>query len=246
MPNTFEHFGGFLLAVVGHVFTLFAGCVVTVMIGLIERHFLKEKKLPKWLDAAVFLCFVFFACFQAWQVEYRAAATAQSKVDALTKPNLQVRLTSLYTAPAPKGVVAVVEAMIVNKGAQSIATDFTPYIVMNDGRVIYGNILMPPAAGTKLVLGFDGSPTEQSYEASDFLPRRAADQPIIMGGDADGFMEILFRDVTLDEINGKSSFHLTVKDFNGTPAEGERAIHRSIQPVIDPNVQGNPVGKGTP
>jgi hypothetical protein len=243
MPNPFEYFGGFLLAVVGHVFTLFAGCVVTVMIGWIERHFLKDKKLPIWADAAIFLCFVFFACFQAWQYEYRKAADAQIQIDSLTKPNLQVQMARLYTAPASEGSVAVAEAMVVNKGAQSIATNFTAYIVMNDGRVIYGNILMPPAAGTKLTLGFDGSPTKESYEASDFLPRKAIDRPIPTNGAVDGFMEILFRNVTPDEINGKSSFHLTVKDVNGTPAEAQQPIQRSGQTAIDPNVQGNPISK---
>jgi hypothetical protein len=62
-----QNFAAFVGSVFGHVFTLLAGCVVTVVINLIERHFMKGRKLPPWADIAILLLFLFFACFQAWR-----------------------------------------------------------------------------------------------------------------------------------------------------------------------------------
>ena len=67
MGNPFAHFGGFLLAVWGHAFTLLAGCAITVVIGWIERHILK-KQMPLWADLSILLAFIFFACFQGKRV----------------------------------------------------------------------------------------------------------------------------------------------------------------------------------
>jgi hypothetical protein len=75
----FDSFGAFIQAVWAHAITLAAGCVVTVMLGIIEKHILKRPVSAK-IETAILLVFVFFACFQAWRDEHR---------EALKIPNLQ-------------------------------------------------------------------------------------------------------------------------------------------------------------
>jgi hypothetical protein len=99
MQNPFAHFWLFAYAVWDHAFTLAAGCVVTVVINLIEKYAMKGKKLSLKLDIAILLTFLFFACFQAWRDQYdRATSTA-------TAPTIQVNVPQQPPAqvnvPAP-------------------------------------------------------------------------------------------------------------------------------------------------
>jgi hypothetical protein len=70
MSNPFQYFGLFASAVSDHALTLAAGCLVTVVVNLIEKHAMGGKKLPLKADIAILLVFVFFACFQAWRDQY--------------------------------------------------------------------------------------------------------------------------------------------------------------------------------
>jgi hypothetical protein len=69
MHNFFVDLGTFSSAVWAHLFTLLAGCAATVIIGVIGKYF--YKKLTWKHDLVVFILFLFFACFQAWQDEHR-------------------------------------------------------------------------------------------------------------------------------------------------------------------------------
>jgi hypothetical protein len=84
MANLITLLGTFALAVISHVFTLLAGCAVTVVINLIERYF--RKKLPIWVDIAILLGFVLFACFQAWKDEYQKAQSESVYVETHVEP----------------------------------------------------------------------------------------------------------------------------------------------------------------
>ncbi|MGH9615804.1 MAG: hypothetical protein ACRD28_03610, partial [Acidobacteriaceae bacterium] len=108
MGEFLSNFGGFVAAVAVHWLTLLAGCGATVILALIQKFVLKMEKLPLKIEATILLCFMFFACFQAWQDEHRHAASAQSQFESLTKPNLQAQITNLYFAPASEGVVGIV------------------------------------------------------------------------------------------------------------------------------------------
>lgn len=88
MESMFAHFASFVGAVFGHVFTLLAGCVVTVMINLIEKYLLKGKRMPIWADVSVLLLFLFFACFQAWNNQ-RATADTQSSLAKISNDNFE-------------------------------------------------------------------------------------------------------------------------------------------------------------
>jgi hypothetical protein len=72
VPNPFEYFFIFLFGIYDHVFTLLAGCVVTVIIGVVEKRVLK-RPLSLKLEIGIFLAFVLFASFQAWREQYRLA-----------------------------------------------------------------------------------------------------------------------------------------------------------------------------
>jgi len=100
MRNPFDHFWLFLLSVWDHVFTLLAGCVLTVLINFIEKYGLKGKKIPLKADLAVLLICLFFACFQAWRDQYEKGTVPQTttivnNIPQQPAPQVQVNL------PAP-------------------------------------------------------------------------------------------------------------------------------------------------
>lgn len=80
MTNTFESFWLFVYLVGNHVVTLLAGCVVTVMLGLIEKYVLKRQLSLKW-EIAILAVFVFFACFQTWRDEHHSLLLLQSRIE---------------------------------------------------------------------------------------------------------------------------------------------------------------------
>jgi len=97
MSNPFSHFWLFLYAVGDHTFTLAAGCVLTVVINLIEKYARHGKPLPLKADVAILLSFVFFACFQAWRDEY-------DKVSRLPA-NQPVQITNQVNVPPTQVIV---------------------------------------------------------------------------------------------------------------------------------------------
>jgi hypothetical protein len=96
MSNPFQYFIIFLFGIYDHLFTLLAGCVVTVVIGIIEKRILK-RPLSLKLEVGVLLAFVFFASFQAWREQYRSAKqvpTLQAQVQ-----DQATQITNLKTNP---------------------------------------------------------------------------------------------------------------------------------------------------
>jgi hypothetical protein len=83
----------FLLGVWGHAITLAAGCVVTVMLGILEKRVLKRPISLK-TEIGILLAFVFFACFQAWQDEHIKAMRVQ------TAPSVQITMPAITVPPA--------------------------------------------------------------------------------------------------------------------------------------------------
>ncbi len=115
----FNHFWLFLQAVWGHAVTLAAGCIVTVVLGIIEKRVLK-RPISLRVEIGILLAFVFFACFQAWQDEYERAQkvptvpTIQVTIPPIVIPPAQVVVTpsTPSQAAAPKrGVLAEFENM---------------------------------------------------------------------------------------------------------------------------------------
>ena len=98
MANPFDHFGLFLGAVWEHSLTLATGCVITVLVTYIEKHW-RKKSFPLKVDVAILLGFVFFACFQAWHDEYKRADAV------LHPPVMPPVIVNVPPLPAPQVVV---------------------------------------------------------------------------------------------------------------------------------------------
>lgn len=79
MSNPFHHFWLFFYAVGDHAVTLAAGCIVTVMLGIIEKRILKRPISAK-VEVGILLAFVFFACFQAWRDQYEKSSHVQRQL----------------------------------------------------------------------------------------------------------------------------------------------------------------------
>jgi hypothetical protein len=83
--NLFSDLGIFIARLFDHLFTLLAGCVVTVVVGIIEKRILK-RPISWRLDVYILLGFIFFAGFQAWQDQYHRAQTASVYVETHIEP----------------------------------------------------------------------------------------------------------------------------------------------------------------
>jgi hypothetical protein len=70
----------------GHLITLVAGCVVTYVIGLIEKHVLK-RPVSLRTEVGILAVFVFAACFQAWQDQH---TSAKGRADDLHTAELKI------------------------------------------------------------------------------------------------------------------------------------------------------------
>lgn len=79
-------FGTFVFSVLAQWFELLSGCVVLVIIGLLEKYFLK-REIPIKVYTMVLAAFVFWACFQAWHEQYEINKNAP--VHQMTLANMQ-------------------------------------------------------------------------------------------------------------------------------------------------------------
>jgi hypothetical protein len=93
----FDHFWLFLQAVWVHAITLAAGCVVTVVLGIIEKRVLR-RPISLRVEIGILLAFVFFACFQAWRDQYEIAAKVNQA------PPIQIT-NQVTVPPAPAPIV---------------------------------------------------------------------------------------------------------------------------------------------
>jgi hypothetical protein len=116
MANPFDHFGTFLFAVYDHLFTMLAGCAITVLLDYAVKHipFIKGKLTWKH-DLLIVMGFVFFACFQAWHDEFKRA-------DTLMHPAPPPAIT-VNVAPTPPSPVIFQPAQP-NEGPNKIGASF--------------------------------------------------------------------------------------------------------------------------
>lgn len=216
VPDAKQYF----VALLDHVFTLGAGCVATVMLGIIQKYVLRKPLTPRW-EIAIFLCFVFFAGFQAWHDEYKehvsaeqAKATSDRKLDDLTKPSLQPQMLRLFFAPSGEhgeDCLVTMIAAVVNRGAPSIATVSLIKVVSRDGKDFIVQTLPP----TKQVELHTGGPSSPAQIYTDFLPRKLTSQPIPLNGQADGYMQFVVHGVSREEMRTPGTlFQLSVEDIN--------------------------------
>ena len=208
MSNPFEFLHLFMFAVGDHILTLAAGCVVTILIGLIEKYVVKRQVSWK-ADIAILLVFLFFACFQAWRDEHRKAINTQAEIERLAKPILTGSIGEVTFGPAGEhneNLIAIIEAKIVNAGAPSALDNIASVVQLKTGRVVQLIPLDPPKVGIT-AKGLNG--TSMFFQISDYLPR-AGLKPIPTGGILTGFLFGLLRDMTPQD----TEFPMTVGHGN--------------------------------
>lgn len=245
----FSHFMDFLASVWVHSITLLAGCVFTVMLGLLEKYALKRPLSVK-AEVGILAGFVFFACFQAWQGEYTAKSLAEQgktkaeqKFEELTVPKLKATIPSFFIAPVgehAENTLLTVVVSITNTGAPSIADNFVVK-VHRDDRDYTIDFLPPPSGKVVLFSGNSKNSNSAVLEHSDFLPDKAMSNPIPHGGAVVGFMQVvvdglMFRDADTKE----TRLSVVFNDVTGTSYEAMTSlgmIHRQIPDLAGIAVQ---------
>lgn len=225
-----DNFWLFLWLVFGHTITLLAGCLVTVLLTLVERHFRKGKPVPVPWDVAILLCFLFFACFQAWREEHIAKIEAASRVAHLEDqdtPKLAGDLASegnfVSVAPATNSrSIVTISAMISNTGAPSIVTDFVPSVALASGKQVSAKVFIPQ--DDAVVLWKHGGHDKVVMQVGNELPIKGLQSPVAKGGAIIGFLTMLV-DAPLDQVlQPDTVISLSFKDIKGTPYSCSRKM----------------------
>jgi len=101
MSSPFEHFLGFLYAVLSHTVTLAVGLIATLVMGIIEKHLLKRPISVK-VGVAIFAAFVLFAGFQTWRDRYNRTNGLQYPLNQNpTQPQAQVNVPQAQVMATP-------------------------------------------------------------------------------------------------------------------------------------------------
>jgi hypothetical protein len=114
MASLFTALWAFLGAVAVHLNTLVTGCVILFVVGLLEKYVFKRPISWK-SETAILLCFVLFACFQAWRDQYQRANTLQTRMSSISSPPVQVTVQN--TVPPAQ--------VIIQPFAKPMRTDIT-------------------------------------------------------------------------------------------------------------------------
>ena len=221
VPDARQYF----IALMGHIFTLAAGCFATVVLGLFQKYVLRRPLTPKW-EIAIFLCFVFFAGFEAWQDEHRQRLQGEQKieqgekvVEELTIPKFQGTVTYMAFASSGKSGENCLVTMLIkitNRGAPSIADGFAVKASRN-GKV-YEVMDVPPPS--KFVRLYEGDTTSSSYlelDAADYLPAKTMRTPIPHNGAATGFIQLVANGLSVTQATALGTvFDVRFADINGT------------------------------
>jgi hypothetical protein len=236
VTNPFAHFPWFLLSVANHIFTLAAGCAVTVLIGLFEKYILKRPISVK-IEVIVLLAFLFFACFQAWRDEYDRATTEQTELHRLKAPNLIGEITGVTTAPGGEGgrdTLLTVWAEIKNTGAPSIAENISLEAHFPDGR-IKPVISLPRTSKSVRLLG-DLRDQGILLLTQDFLSTKALAAPIATGGAVEGWAWGVLYGTTPQEARKDAVVVMKFRDVSGRLVETKgRPFGPSIPIEFDPS-----------
>jgi hypothetical protein len=205
MPqNPFVHFSSFLWSVADHVATLAAGCTVTVVLGLVQKY--RKKPLPWKADIAIFLVFLFFACFQGWRDQYDKANEFQVRLSNSATPILAGEF-GFALAPAGKSdedTLGTINATVRDTGAPSVIGDWSASFVFDDKTVVSGKLLMAPAGSADVTL-YQSSGPPIVFRGLDHITRACLRQPIPTGGACSGWIQFIFRGIAADQIEEKTT-----------------------------------------
>jgi energy-coupling factor transporter transmembrane protein EcfT len=217
MPEIVKNFWTFVLAVGSNWITILAGCAATVFIALIEKYGLK-KKLSVKAEIAALLFFLFFAAFQAWQVQ-----------NLRTHPGLLLKIIGTdvgeleESGRAGPGVVAVL-ADLSNVGSEpTIADNWRLRIISPEGAQLFEGL--PFALLHDKPFSFTIGPTVFFYDPSDALYKKTV-SPLSQGAKVTGFLVFVLPDTLKRDTILRVGTRLVVycNDVFGNEIYGEHAI----------------------
>jgi hypothetical protein len=216
MSGFFDYFWTFVGSVGSHTVTLFAGCVFTVVLGLIEKYGFKRRLSVK-ADIAVLLLFLFFACFQAWQDQYRTAKNLQAQMDSQSQPDL-IPWLGEGVAPSMKNAsdsLITFSGEIKDKGAPTVLDHWGVTVSFPDGKKTTGDVLHTEPNDTVTLYGPHGEKQTTLYGSHDFILSAAA-TPIPHNGSVTGWISARIVGLSANEIlDKKATLTLSCEDING-------------------------------
>ena len=223
----------FLLAVfsswverVGIILTVvpFIENIRRIKIWLHDKPILENFKWLLWVFGG--LC-IFWGFYSAWLDQRNSVTSVQKqkdelqiKFDALATPILSGTVDTLSIAPGKtaKETVVTLWLTIRNRGAQTIAEDFTLKIASPKGDVAEGILIPPPNEGSTITLSEDKNPQKGVILYRDkSLLLQAKMQPIAHNGSVDGYIMFSATGLTKKEIEQIDSLiEVGFRDINGT------------------------------
>ena len=136
--------------------------------------------------------------------------------------------------PNNKDCLVIVGAKIIDRGAPSIADDFS-VVIKSGERVILAKRLPLPISGPITFGSKIGAPAVV-FPTSDFLPNKGPSQGVSKERALQGFMHVLVPDLTRDEFESNQTVvELSYKDVTGKVYSIERRNVGRAEPLLDLN-----------
>jgi hypothetical protein len=231
-------FGSWVEAV-GVILTLlpFIEKVPRVKAWLHDKPFLERYAWLLWVVGG--LCII-YGFYNAWYQQREKRIDAEAKLEQMkidNTPILTGEITFSGAAPAGpnnKDCLVIVGAKIIDRGAPSIADDFSVTIKRGE-RTIVAKRLPLPMSGPITFGSTIGAPAVV-FPTSDFLPNKGPSQGVSKERALLGFMHVLVPDLTRDEFQSNQTVVvLSYKDFTGKGYSIERRNVGRAEQIPDLN-----------
>ena len=194
MPDIVKDLWTFVVSVGENWVTILAGCMATVMVGLFEKYALK-RKLSGRAELFALLCFLFFAAFQAWRVEYKK-----------TTPGIILQIDSAGTGTINDGSTgALLFISVTNRGAPSIVDEWNLTLtVPGQAAKQFVPMMVDPSGSVTFSDHFGHTAT---YDARDAIYKKTADTPLPTGGKETGYLGIPLPGISTEMANSAGTVY---------------------------------------
>lgn len=188
MVDFFKDFGWFCWAVIKEYVYLAAGCALTVMIAIYERH-IKKQALSYRAEVSVLAVFIFLACFGAWRVEHKK-----------TDSGVTLKLEGAGVGIVMQETSAIVFADVTNVGMPSIVDSWQLQITSASGKIIVDKVL-PTSIRSDQTFSMSTSPGRAMKFSSDDALYKKTSSPIPTGDKVSGFLWFQLPGVSNGEVD---------------------------------------------
>jgi|HubBroStandDraft_2_1064218.scaffolds.fasta_scaffold00140_22 hypothetical protein len=191
-----------------------------------------ELPIPRWIRWSIGVICLSLAQFCAYknqtenlnkvidekqQLSIQKDELARQLSAANNEPNFSLEINQLGAAPAParKGVVVWIAGVIKNFGGSGIVDGFFADLNV-DGNVIHGEFPVPPGPTEKVTLGRRTHGRDLVVSGADYWGRTAQVTPILHDLKAPGWLFVIFKGVTMQELYEKrAKLTLFCADMSG-------------------------------